>query len=88
MTYGWQFIANIVLACSSKISFYIVVSCSLKYLFFDQHVLIILGKRHIRLYSLSVVEGHEIEPIKIAESKGIFWDFQQLNIVFFLFLIF
>ncbi|XP_057303802.1 serine/threonine-protein kinase MRCK alpha-like [Hydractinia symbiolongicarpus] len=38
----------------------------------EEQLLIVLGgkQRHIRLYPLSVVEGHEIEPIKIPESKG------------------
>lgn len=30
-----------------------------------------LGKqRHIRLYPLTVVEGHEIDPVKLPDSKG------------------
>ena len=28
-------------------------------------------QRHIRLFPLSVVEGHDIEPIKLPESKGL-----------------
>lgn len=37
----------------------------------DEQLLIVLsGKRHIRLYTLSVVEGTNFEPIKIPESKG------------------
>ena len=32
---------------------------------------VILGKnRHIRLYPLSAIDGHDTEPVKIAESKG------------------
>ena len=33
---------------------------------------IFIGRqRHIRLFPLSVVEGHDIEPTKLPESKGL-----------------
>ncbi|XP_048579226.1 serine/threonine-protein kinase MRCK alpha isoform X3 [Nematostella vectensis] len=37
----------------------------------DQLIVIISGKnRHIRLYPLSALDGHETEPIKINDTKG------------------
>ncbi|KAK3733779.1 hypothetical protein QZH41_015098 [Actinostola sp. cb2023] len=37
----------------------------------DQLLVLISGKnRHIRLYPLSTLDGHDTEPVKIAESKG------------------
>ncbi|XP_066911652.1 serine/threonine-protein kinase MRCK alpha-like isoform X2 [Clytia hemisphaerica] len=36
----------------------------------EQLLVVLSGKRHIRLYMLSVVEGSSFEPIKIPESKG------------------
>jgi len=37
----------------------------------EQLLIVLAGKqRHIRLYPLTVVEGHEIDPVKLPDSKG------------------
>ena len=37
----------------------------------EQLLVVLSGRgRHVRLYPLSVVDGHDIEPIKIGDSKG------------------
>lgn len=38
------------------------------------------GKRHVRLYTSSVVEGTTFEPIKIPESKGKFCCYCELTV--------